>query len=266
MRPFTITSGGATLVGDWRGDDSARPLILVHGFGGSRHDWNHVRDRLPPSILTIAYDQRGFGDSSALEGETYSHSDDLLALLDDLGIAQADLCGMSLGGATVLNFALNHPDRVRRLILVSPLIVAWSWSSDWIDRWKAIGRTARAGEMDAARELWWQHPLFDEVRKTSHSSEMRQSIEAFSGRQWVSDPQREELPDVDRLHQLRSPTLLLTGALDLPDFRLIGELIEAAVPDITRIDYPDAGHMLNYEKPDEIAAEIARFLPVGQNL
>jgi 2-succinyl-6-hydroxy-2,4-cyclohexadiene-1-carboxylate synthase len=49
---------------------------------------------------------------------------------------------------------------------------------------------------------------------------------------------------------------LLTGACDLPDFRLIADIIEAAAPDIRRIDYAGAGHMLPLERPSEVAAAI----------
>ena len=237
--PFRIDLPHATLTGDRR-DGGGIPLVLVHGFGGSRHDWEPLISALPPDLPLIAYDQRGFGESSAEPGVSFSHADDLLALLDTLNVPKADLCGMSLGGATVLNFALNHPDRVRRLVLVSPLMIGWSWSEDWIERWKEIGRAARGGDMDSARDLWWRHPLFDTTRASPAASMLRASIDAFHGRQWVQDDQRPELPEVDRLTQLSVPTLLLTGQRDTEDFRLIADLIAATGQDVTRIDHADA--------------------------
>lgn len=239
------------------------PLVLVHGFGGSRQDWDPLVARLSGDRALLAYDQRGFGQSHAAAGTPFSHADDLLALLDTLGIERADLCGMSLGGATVLDFALSHPQRVRRLVLVSPLMVGWSWTSDWIERWKAIGRAARAGDMAEARDLWWHHPLFDAVRKGPGAAAMRASIEAFHGRQWIQDDQRPALPDIDRLSGLSVRTLLLTGGRDTEDFRLIAEVIAAIGEDVTRIDHPGAGHMLNLEIPDVIAGDIERFLSTG---
>jgi 2-succinyl-6-hydroxy-2,4-cyclohexadiene-1-carboxylate synthase len=256
---FRIDIEGAALVG-WHREGEGTPLVLVHGFGGSRHDWEPVVAALPADLPLIAYDQRGFGDSDAVSGEAFSHAEDLLALLDSLGIAQADLCGLSLGGGTVLNFALNRPRRVRRLVLVSPLIVGWSWSADWIARWKAIGRTARDGDMATARELWWQHPLFDTTRAGPEADRLRTGIDAFHGRQWIRDDQRPELPEVDRLTALAVPTLLLTGSRDTPDFRLMAELIVGASEHVTRIDHRDAGHLLNLEAPERIGSEIAAFL------
>ncbi|MFC0203735.1 alpha/beta fold hydrolase [Novosphingobium soli] len=258
-RTFRIPVAGAVLAGERR-DGHGTPLVLAHGFGGSRKDWQAVLAALPGERSLVAYDLRGFGESAAEASVAYSHADDLLALLDALGIAQADLCGMSLGGASVLNFALDHPERVRRLVLVSPLMVGWSWSADWIARWKEIGRAAREGDMDHARALWWDHPLFDAVRAGPGAPALRTSIAAFHGGQWVRDEQRPAFPDIDRLGSLQAPTLLLTGARDVEDFRLIAQVLEAMVPDLTRIDHADAGHMLNFETPATIAGQIDAFL------
>ncbi|KHK91834.1 alpha/beta fold hydrolase [Novosphingobium malaysiense] len=257
--PFRIDLESATLVGEWR-EGTGTPLVLVHGFGGSRHDWEPMVSDLGAGLPLITYDQRGFGDSTGELGVPFSHAEDLLALLDHLKIDRADLCGMSLGGATVLNFALSHPDRVRKLVLISPLMVGWSWTSEWIERWKQIGRAARAGDMKTARVLWWEHPLFDPTRASPAADMLRESIANFHGRQWVQDDQRPELPDVDRVTTLRVPTLLLTGALDTEDFRLIADVIAGAGQNVARIDHADAGHMLNFEIPGQIAGEIEQFL------
>jgi pimeloyl-ACP methyl ester carboxylesterase len=256
---FAVQVSGATLVGD-RKDGRGVPLVLVHGFGGSRRDWDAVAQSLPDGHPLVAYDQRGFGESRADGTAPFSHAADLVALLDALGIAQADLCGVSLGGATVLGCALAAPARVRRLVLISPMLAGWSWSAEWVERWKTIGRAARSGDMDQARALWFDHPLFATARKSARADELKQSIAAFRGEQWVRDDQLAEMPMVERLHAVAAPALLLTGGLDLPDFRLKADLIEGALPAVQRIDDPAAGHLLPLEQPDEIAAAITGFL------
>ncbi|MEW9856722.1 alpha/beta fold hydrolase [Novosphingobium sp. M1R2S20] len=260
MEPFAIETQDARIVGQRRHGAMRDPLVLVHGFGGSRQDWRPVIEALPPEWPIIIYDQRGFGESTAEAGAPFSHAEDLLAVLRALIVERADLCGVSLGGATVLGAALRAPDRVRRVALVSPMLAAWSWSAEWIELWKAIGRKARAGDMDGARRLWWAHPLFESARLTGHGDELRRAIEAFPGEQWIRDDQRDELPMVEHLHEIAHPTLLLTGAHDLPDFQLMADLITGSVAHLRRIDYQDAGHMLPLEKPGQVARDLTSFL------
>ena len=260
MTPFVAKLPTATLVGERHGLSDGVPLILVHGFGGSRHDWHRIVGALQNERPVIVYDQRGFGDSAGEADSPFSHADDLIALLDALEIDCADVAGVSLGGATVMGCAITAPERVRHLIAVSPMLAGWEWSEEWIEQWKTIGRAARSGDMDCARTLWFQHPLFAPVREGKRAEELWQAIAQFRGEQWVRDDQRAQLPMVDMLHSIPHPTLLLTGALDLPDFRLMADLIEAAVPNVTRFDDPTAGHLLTLERPTAIAGAIARFL------
>jgi 2-succinyl-6-hydroxy-2,4-cyclohexadiene-1-carboxylate synthase len=257
---FAVEVAGGTLTGETKDGIGGVPLVLVHGFGGSRRDWEPVVRALPAGVPIVAYDQRGFGASAGAAGHAFSHADDLIAMLDALKIAQVDLCGVSLGGATVLGAALAAPKRVRRLVLVSPMLAGWSWSADWIAQWKEIGRAARAGDTAGARALWFDHPLFASVRAGPQAGVLAQAIADYSGRQWVQDDQRAELPMVEQLHTLTAPTLLLTGGRDLPDFRLMADLIEGATSQVHRIDYADAGHMLTLERPGAIAGAIAAFL------
>jgi len=257
--PFTAELDGTSLFGVRRAG-TGTPLVLIHGFGGSHRDWDALVAALPGGRPVIAYDQRGFGASSADPGAPFSHADDLLALLDMLDIPQADLCGMSLGGGSALEFALGHPLRVRRLVLVSPLMGGWPWTPAWIERWKEIGRAARAGDIARARALWWHHPLFDTLRESPAGTAMHAAIEAYHGRQWVQDDQRPAVYDRDRLAALSVPTLLLTGARDVEDFRRIADAIAEAGRCVTRIDHPGAGHMLNLEIPEVIAGRVEAFL------
>ena len=261
-RAFSVELEGARLAGETRGDGPPA-LALLHGFGSSRAGWDAVVAALPADLPLLRYDLRGFGASEADDAETFSHADDLAALLDALGIGRIALAGISLGGGVAAHFALDRPDRVSRLALICPMLMGWSWSDDWLGRWKAMMRAARGGDMDAARALWWDHPLFAPVRETAMAETLRASIDAFSGKQWLRDPQRPVSAETERLHTLAAPALLLTGERDLPDFRLIADVLEASVPDLRRIDYPGAGHMLTLERPREIASEIAAFVRAG---
>ncbi len=254
---FAVPVKGGVLRGERRGDSPM--LIFAHGFAGTKAGWDRVWTALPPHRALLRYDLRGFGASSAQQGVAFSHGDDLLALLDAQNIDQADLVGLSMGGATVLHLALDHPDRVRRLVLISPALQGWEWSEEWRVQWRACCKAARSGDMAQARQLWFDHPLHAATRASPAADELRAGIAAFAGRQWLGSDEQPSLPDVDRLHQLAVPVLLLTGALDFADFRLIGDLLEASVPDLQRVDFATAGHMLDLERAADVAQQIAAF-------
>lgn len=234
--------------------------VFLHGFSGDLHTWDGLWDVVGGALPSLRYDQRGFGNSSPLDDRAYDHADDLLAILDAMGIVCCDLVGVSQGGALAVNFALNHPQRVRRLVLISPGLVAWNWSDAWRALWKPIVRLARAGDLEPARHLWWQHPLFDSTRASAAGPAVQAAIQRYSGQQWLLDPHRHLLPDVERLHQLDKPCLLLTGGQDLEEFHRIADVIQARVPQVQRIDHALLGHLLHAEDPRRCAAQILEFL------
>ncbi|HEX7872508.1 MAG TPA: alpha/beta hydrolase [Sphingobium sp.] len=223
--------------------------IFVHGFGGDMRTWDELWRFLPDEHGRLRYDLRGFGKSTPLGNDPFHHADDLLALMDALQIDRCDLVGVSMGGSIALNFTLSHPDRVRSLSLLSPGLTAWEWSDEWQVLWRPIIAAARAGDMRQARNLWLAHPLFETTLASNAAEILRQEIARFSGDQWVADHQAPALPDVERLHELVRPVLMLTGAHDLADFRLIADLIQAAAPDVTRHDADDLGHLVHLEAP-----------------
>jgi len=257
-RALTLSAAGVDFHTRLQGDSPR--AVFVHGFGGDLHTWDLLWEALGGALPALRYDLRGYGRSSGGEEEPFSHADDLLAILDALAIGQCDLVGVSMGGGIALHTALEHPDRVRSLTLISPALMGWEWSGAWRQRWRPIVELAQAGEMDAARWQWWSHPLFDSVRDSAASARVYEEIMAFAGAQWVKDNQRPVLPDVERLHRLATPTLLLTGGRDEADFRLIADLIEASAATVRRIDEPALGHLLHVEAPDICARRLLDFL------
>jgi pimeloyl-ACP methyl ester carboxylesterase len=258
MTEIVIPSPTVDFHADRRG---SRPrAVFLHGFGDDLHSWDSVWAVLDESLAALRYDLRGFGASVCRQHVPFKHADDLLAILDALAIERCDLIGVSMGGSIALNFTLDHPGRVGNLVLISPNLVAWEWSESWLKSWQPIVDRARAGALDEARRLWWEHPLFRTTRASAAGPALFDSIMRFSGEQWLHDHHEPMLPDVERLHLLATRTLLLTGGRDLEDYRLIADLIEASAGDLRRIDDPERGHLLHLEDPARCAARIAAFL------
>ena len=102
------------------------PVVLLHGGGPGASAWSNFGRNLPVfagRFRTLMMDQPGFGksDKPPVTGSYFTFSADALAaLLDELGIERVHLVGNSLGGGTAVRFALNHPDRAGRLVLMGP--------------------------------------------------------------------------------------------------------------------------------------------------
>jgi pimeloyl-ACP methyl ester carboxylesterase len=239
--------------------------VFLHGFGTDLHTWDSVWAAMGDALPALRYDLRGYGRSVTREEGAFTHADDLLCLLDTIGLDVIDLVGVSMGGSIALNFTLEHPQRVRRLVLISPGLVAWEWSGQWRALWQPIVDQARAGALQEARHLWWMHPLFESTRRSAAAPALFESIMQFTGDQWLGDHHRLMYPDVDRLHRLTAPTLLLTGGRDMADFRLIAELLEASASTVQRIDHTDLGHLLHLEDAAGCAGELLSFLADATN-
>ncbi len=255
-RERTVSAAGLQFHTAQQGD--AVQAIFLHGMGGDLQTWDRLWSQLPKQVSALRYDLRGFGKTGGDIGESYSHTEDLIALMDALGVHQCDLVGVSMGGGVALHTALLYPERVRRLVLISPSLVAWEWSNDWLTYWRAVSSAARAGDMKRAKTLWWQHPLFESTRNSAAAAELYAAIQQYSGHHWLCNGEKPEYPDVDYLYQLQSPTLLLTGDKDLEDFQVIADVLTGSSEMVQRVDLL-GGHLLHMEQPSQCARWVSAF-------
>lgn len=108
------------------GAEHPKSVVLLHGGGPGASGASNFGRNVPvfaESFRTLLVDQPGYGRSEPPTGEAHyftESADALAALLDKLGIEKAHLVGNSLGGGTAVRFALRHPDRADRLVLMAP--------------------------------------------------------------------------------------------------------------------------------------------------
>jgi pimeloyl-ACP methyl ester carboxylesterase len=123
MTTTTATSSFVTLDGlkfhylDWGGDGP--PLVMLHGFTGHAHTWDHTAAALRPRYRVLALDQRGHGDTQ------WAHAygsrlmvEDVRRFLDALELDRVTLMGLSMGGNVAYLFAATYPERVDRLVVL----------------------------------------------------------------------------------------------------------------------------------------------------
>ena len=96
------------------------PVVLLHGMGWDSRAWDDWFHQFAKKYHTIRYDLRGFGQSGPPPLVSYSHPDDLAALLSHLGLDSVHVMGHSLDGYAAVDFALSYPDMTDALVLADP--------------------------------------------------------------------------------------------------------------------------------------------------
>ncbi len=242
---------------------AGNPLVLLHGFTLDTRMWDDQFEPFAQHADVIRYDLRGFGKSALPTELPYNHADDLNALLNSLEIVQADVVGLSKGGAVAADFALDHPDRVRSLILVDTVLGGFQWSneSNWHNG--RVWEVAQTGGIPAAKAAWLEHPLFRPAHeKPALAARLRQIVEGFSGWHFVNrNPEHgSKPPAITRLDAIRAPVLIILGERDMDDFRAIADTLAQKIPGARKAVLPGVGHMANMEAPEQFNQIVSRFL------
>lgn len=236
------------------------PLVLTHGLGGSLAYWDGLSAPLAEHHRVIRWDVRGAGDSDKPRGP-YSPlqlAADLAALLDALQTDAVHLLGISMGGVIAQRFALDFPQRLRSLILVStssevgPRAVAgWQRLADLVEREGFDERLADAsGSFSAAFAA--QNPAM---------------VRAFGERTLLNDPAAyaaaaRAVSDYNWTHELRSvraPTLILQGLDDALTPPGGSVKMSRALPCSRLVMIPGAGHNWPLEQPALFLCTVLAF-------
>ncbi len=146
----TASINGATLYYELVGE--GEPLVLVHAGIADSRMWDAQIEVFAQRYRVIRYDMRGFGRTSMVEGP-YSHHEDLRGLLDFLDVRWAHLLGCSMGGATVLDFALRYPEKVGALVLVGSAVSGFEGDFEPPGQWNELVAADEAGDLGRGSEL-----------------------------------------------------------------------------------------------------------------
>ena len=199
---------------------TGRPLVLIHGGNLDAGMWDDDVPVLAKTFRVITYDVRPYGRSGPATPD-YAWHEDLRALLDHLKIERADLVGLSLGARLAINFALAYPSRVDRLVLAGPgrrrVAVRARSAAPRPDRGRQGPRCQPGDRAVAPASL---HGAGD-ARSGGGDASCGNSPRATStsgcsrlGPAVVPSP-----PALTRLSEIRAPTLVLVGTLDVADIQ-----------------------------------------------
>ena len=243
-----------------RGD----PLILVHGLGDDHRAW---RKALPDLMLRrrlVMYDLRGHGETSfgRADGTLRQLGDDLVALMDALGIGQADVAGFSLGGTIAMRVAIDHPARVRGLVLVATSSRVGRAAADWYR--ERVGMVEREDtqlrdtlEKDTA-DVYAQSP--DELEAGLLIRRQSTADPRGYGNACAAMAALNAAPLDPELERIGAPALVVASELDRHCPPKAAEIIASGIKGSQIEVIAGAGHPIPVEKPCELARMINSFL------
>ncbi len=242
-----------------------QPILFIHADVSDHTMWDEQVAAFAPTYRVIRYDKRGFGKTTSADG-TYSPREDIVTLLAHLGVAKTFVVGLSNGGALALDFALEHPEMVDGLVVVSGGVSGFEAppTEDELRVFKMYEELAQrkdeTGLLDLGAHVWCDGPFQPEGRAAASVRErIRQTMSATT-RDHHEDlqPSKLEPPAVERLGAMTTPTLVLLGSYDFPSGNAAMELLAARVPGAQKTVFETA-HMINMEQPEQFNARVGAF-------
>lgn len=238
-------------------------VLLLHGLGLDLRMWDDQVPALSARYRVVRVDLLGFGRSPAIAGP-YSHGEQLAALLDHLGIAQAHLVGLSMGGRIAAEFVQEHPARAKSLVLADADITGLPFSTLGPALGAIFGRGA-AGDVAGAKRAFLDSVIFDAARRQPQvMARLERMLDAYSGWHFANmaagHERRPAQKTSEALARFALPVLALVGELDAVDFHEVAEGVAARVPGARKQVLPGVGHMSNMEGPAAFNRALLDFL------
>jgi pimeloyl-ACP methyl ester carboxylesterase len=265
---FAQSEDGTRIYYEIRGQGA--PLALIFGYAGSSRAWGEsFLKLLEARFKIVAIDNRGTGQSEKPE-EPYTLAEmaaDAVAVLDHAKIDRAHVMGVSMGGMIAQEFALNHPTRLRGLVLGCTLC---GFAHGVVGDPEALG----------ALQVKPAEPLAPQIERLFAACCAKTFVASAHGQAVLKERVVEVMnypmtplhtyqlhwaaiggfETFDRLPQIKAPTLVITGTSDLlvPDAN--SDIIKERIPGARTYKIPGAGHVFFWEAPEATAEAVGEFL------
>jgi pimeloyl-ACP methyl ester carboxylesterase len=258
VESYTVIIGGHRIHYYVRGPVDGEPIVLVHGLGGRSEDWVNLAPHLERAGYRVyTPDLLGFGQSEEPNNATYSIAEQarlVVAFFDRVGLRQVDLAGWSMGGWIAQKVAVDHPERVRRLILMDS--AGLRMPPEWDTRLFTPTTPAELAQLDA---LLMPHPpampqfvAQDILRiSASYSWVVKRALASMLTAKDVMD---EHLPS------LRMPVLILWGEQDKVTPLREGWAMHALIPQSRMFIASGCGHLAPRSCTDQFGPAMIHFL------
>lgn len=233
-------------------------MLLLHAGVCDRRMWEPQWARLVEAgYRVVRADFRGYGETAAPDGP-YDDAEDVVELLDELGVGQVTVVGASFGGRVALEVAARWPERVRAMALLCSALAGHEPSATlraFAEREEAL---LDAGDVEGAVELnvdTWVGPDADPEARDAVRRMQRLAFDI----QLAAEEPEQPRPEFD-ISAVQAPCLVVSGGHDLPDFQDIADQLYGLLPDAARLHLPWAGHLPSMERPAAVTELLVGFL------
>lgn len=243
---------------------SGDPVLFIHGLTWDHTLWDNQVDALKGGYRCIAVDLIGHGQTPDVDHDYsfFDLADYMAGFLDGLGIEQAHIVGLSMGGMTAMPLALEHPSKVRSLALLDT--DAKAEVPETVAAYHGLGNAIITAGWAAVAEpvagiLFGAPYLSDPARKAAVIERLCQNQqEPVAGRALRTVTNRTDL--TPRLATIAVPTTVIVGELDAATTPDKAEAIAAAIPNAKLVKIPNAGHHTPLENPEAVTAALQEHL------
>jgi pimeloyl-ACP methyl ester carboxylesterase len=241
-------------------------ILFIHAGVADSRMWRDQVDL--DGFRTVAFDQRGFGNSEWV-AEPYANRTDALAVLDHLGVEQAVVVGCSNGGEAAMQLAIVAPERVRALVLVGAAARGWEPEEGWVEDplWQEAVAAFKAGDLDKVVEVdartWLAGPnrTLEDI-----DSELVALFREMDRLPVNTESERDEYvqpldpPTNDQLDKIDAPTLVIVGEHDLPNVVESAHYLAGRLGDRPAVVLEDTAHLPSMDQPDRFNQVLMAFL------
>lgn len=242
-------------------------IVFLHAGVGDRRMWNAQKQAFAATHRVIAYDRRGFGETTHIE-QSHDWLEDLQRVLDTAQCERAVLVGCSQGGRIALNYALAEPTRVSGLMLIAAA-VSGAPSPDFppevqtlldaIEAAEAAGDLERVNELEA--QAWLDGPQSEAGRVRGEARALFLDMNGIALRAASAGQVVDRFEHAyARITEISTPALIVTGGRDFPHIQQRDRYLAETMPRATLAELPDAAHLPSLEQPERVNALLSDFL------
>lgn len=242
------------------------PLVLIMGFGADGTVWEKHVSEYEKHFKCIVLDNRGVGKSDQPEGpySTKLMAEDTIAVMDHAGVDKARVAGISMGGAITQELALNFPDRVHCIALISTWPKFNNYAMTVYENLKKLRVTSKPEEFMELLQLWIFAPPYyeehlDDLKAGQAGAKDNPNPQTRNGFEGQLDACINH-DTVSRLNQIKVPTLITVGDMDIftpPEF---SKILHKGIADSQYVSFPNGGHVHHWEDLERFNKLTTEFL------